>query len=135
MELTHSKISLLIIDNSLFIRERIRLSLSKFKNIDEIFEANDNRSGLKLLDYQQPDVVLVDAQYTNSNFSEIVGKIKEKKPGAVVVVLTNFPSPTMARVCTEIGANYVFDKTSEFNKIIEVIEKIENPLLASRNGM
>ncbi|MBA4311596.1 MAG: hypothetical protein C0417_03095 [Chlorobiaceae bacterium] len=133
MELSKSNISLLIIDHSLFIRERIRMRLSRFKNIGDIFEADDNNSGLKLLDYQQPDVVLVDAQYDNCNISEIIHKVKEKKPTTIVIVLTNFPSSTLVRRCTEIGANYVFDKTTEFDKIIKFFETIEDPEFAAQH--
>jgi DNA-binding NarL/FixJ family response regulator len=46
-------------------------------------------------------------------------------PGTVFIVLTNHASPPYRRACTKAGAQYFFDKSSEFGRISTVIAGTE----------
>jgi hypothetical protein len=39
----------------------------------------------------------------------------------LIIVLTNFPYPRYRQICLEGGANYFFDKSAEFDRVIDVI--------------
>ena len=53
-----------------------------------------------------------------------VKTIRPKAPDIVFVVLTNHAEPQYRRACTEAGAAYFLDKSSEFDRVREVIAEI-----------
>jgi|WetSurMetagenome_2_1015567.scaffolds.fasta_scaffold112892_2 DNA-binding NarL/FixJ family response regulator len=126
MEDIRKKLSVLLIDSSFFIRERIRMRLIKFRNIGTVYEATDNASAKQLVNLHQPDVIILETQNTSNDCSDIIKSIKKASIKAIAIVLTNFPSSTMKKHCLELGADYVLDKSSEFEKIGEILEKIDH---------
>jgi DNA-binding NarL/FixJ family response regulator len=126
MEDIRKKLSVLLIDNSLFIRERIRMRLIKVKNIGTVYEATDNASAKQLFNLRQPDVIILDTQNTSNDCSNIIKDIKNASIKTTAIVLTNFPSSTMKKRFLELGADFVLDKSSEFEKIGEILEKIDH---------
>jgi len=47
----------------------------------------------------------------------VLRKIKKQSPETVVVILTNYPYAAYRKHCTELGADFFFDKSTEFEKI------------------
>jgi len=58
------------------------------------------------------------------NGIEVLKNIKKNGSGPTIIILTNYPYPQYRKKCMGAGANYFFDKSTEFNKIIEVIKKL-----------
>ena len=44
----------------------------------------------------------------------------------MVIILTNDALPEYRKICDDFGADYFFDKSSEFEKIVDVINKTKN---------
>ncbi|MBI5476526.1 MAG: response regulator transcription factor [Ignavibacteriales bacterium] len=118
--------SVLLVDNTSFIRDRIRLRLNKSSHIGNIFEASEISSAIELFFIHHPDVVIIDAPHINDKENNIIEIIKHSAFRTILIVLTNFPSFTMIKRCKELGADYVFDKSSEFDKICDVLDKVSS---------
>jgi DNA-binding NarL/FixJ family response regulator len=41
----------------------------------------------------------------------------------MVIMLTNYPYPQYRKKCADAGADFFFDKSTEFDKIAEVFKK------------
>jgi len=52
-------------------------------------------------------------------------------------MFTNYPYPQYRKKCQEVGADFFFDKSTEFHKITGVLEKIsrESPRRSTRNSI
>ena len=67
------------------------------------------------------DVVMIDLHLGRENGLGLIPHAKAEHPSALVVVLTSDPSEYHRRECVAQGADYFFDKTSEFDLAVEVV--------------
>ena len=115
-------VKVLIADDSTPIRERIIKLLLSISNIEISGEAIDGIETAVLARKTQPDVVILDLQMPKLSGLEILPRLKEMDPSPVIVVLTNYATSPMKAMCTRKGADFFFDKSTEFEKAIAVIE-------------
>ena len=113
-----------IADDSQVIRERLSALLSDIEGIEVIGEAKDGLEGRDAILKQKPDVVILDLRMPWRNGLDMLRDIKESNPDIKVIILTNYPYPQYRRRCMEEGADYFFNKSSEFEKVPEVLAKL-----------
>ena len=53
---------------------------------------------------------------------EVLESLQDRGVSPTVVVLTNFPYPAYRKRCQELGAEYFFDKSTEFAAAVEVLQ-------------
>lgn len=58
------------------------------------------------------------------NGIDVLQNIKKSKPAPIVIMLTNYPYLQYRKKCMKAGAEYFFDKASEFEKVNEVLENL-----------
>lgn len=113
-----------IADDAQVIRERMSALLSDIKGIEVIGEAQDGLEARDSILELKPDVVILDLRMPWRNGLDVLRDIKESNPDIKVIILTNYPYPQYRRRCMEEGADYFFDKSSEFEKVFKVIEEL-----------
>ena len=74
----------------------------------------------------KPDFVVLDIKMPDLNGMDILSDIKQIIPTPVVIILTNYPYPSYRIRCLELGADYFFDKSSEFSNVIKTIQESLN---------
>ena len=52
----------------------------------------------------------------------MLAEVKEKFPGITVIVITNYDYPQYRRQSMDAGADYFFNKTREFESLIQVLK-------------
>ena len=119
-------VKVIIADDSTPIRERIIKLLSSVPNVEIAGEAIDGVETAVMVRKTKPDVVVLDLQMPKLSGLEILPRIKEIVPPPVVVVLTNFSTGPLKATCIRKGADFFFDKSTEFEKAIAVIEKMSD---------
>jgi DNA-binding NarL/FixJ family response regulator len=55
---------------------------------------------------------------------EVLKYIKKIEPVTLVIILTNYPYPQYLKKCMDLGADFFFDKSTEFEKVTEVCEQL-----------
>ena len=65
----------------------------------------------------RPDVIVVDPQLSDRSGPAVIAALRERAPVAVRVVLSNDPQPRYRLSCQAHGADYFFDKSSEFDSV------------------
>jgi DNA-binding NarL/FixJ family response regulator len=70
----------------------------------------------------RPQVMIADIQLREGNGMNVLNAVRETCPDTKVIILTNFPYPQYRRKCQEAGADYFFDKATEFMKVPEIIQ-------------
>ena len=115
-------LKVLIADDSNPIRERIIKLLSDISNVEIVGEAIDGIETAVMVRKTKPDLVILDLQMPKLSGLEILPRLKEMDPPPVVVVLTNYSTGPMKAICVRKGADFFFDKSTEFEKAIAVIE-------------
>ena len=125
----HLNMKVLVVDDSDIVRERISLMLSGINNLEVVGTAANSIDALYLVNKLKPDAVTLDIRIPGESGIEVLKKIKSSQPSTIVMVLTNFPIEQFKNKCKELGADYFFSKSDEFEKVEEVFET-----LAGSNG-
>ena len=69
----------------------------------------------------RPAWVVLDYQLRGGTGVEVLRAVHPIAPDIAFMVLTNHPTPQYRRLCLEAGARCFLDKSTEFNKIKDVI--------------
>jgi chemotaxis response regulator CheB len=85
-------------------------------------EATDGVEAAVLVRKTKPDAVVLVLQMPKLSGLEILPRIKEVILPPLVAALTNFSTGPLKVMCIRKGADFFFDKSTEFEKAISVIE-------------
>ena len=113
-----------IVDDSAIILERLEMMLSELKGIEIIGQAKGSTEAEEAIPKLKPDVVILDIRMHGGNGIEVLKNIKKDKNSPLVIMLTNYPYPQYRKKCKDAGADFFFDKSTEFDKITEVLKKL-----------
>ena len=67
---------------------------------------------------------MLDIQLPGKNGIELLSFVKSRYPQIKIIIVTNRASDYYRDLCNEMGANSFIDKSTEFEKIPELIEKL-----------
>ncbi|WP_347246353.1 chemotaxis response regulator protein-glutamate methylesterase [Thermogutta sp.] len=84
--LSKPRIKVLVVDDSLVMRQLISDVLSSASDMEVVGMAPDGRSGLRLADELQPDVVTLDIQMPGMDGLSVLDALVSKRPVAVIMV-------------------------------------------------
>lgn len=114
----------LIVDDSSVVRERLRVMFSEIKDIEILGEAENGAEALKVLKKHSPDILILDIRLKEGNGFDLLKSIK-KHPDLKVIILTNYPYPQYRKYALELGADYFFDKSVDFEQVIKLIKGLD----------
>jgi DNA-binding NarL/FixJ family response regulator len=113
----------LIIDESALVRERIRQLLSGVQGLEVTAEAQRTERGIALAKRLRPDVVIVDVHLRAGRGIELLREMKRARPTPRIIVLTNEAYPEIRNRCLAAGADYFFDKSTEYEQMVNVLSE------------
>jgi CheY-like chemotaxis protein len=131
-----------VADDSPLVMERLHELIGDLDRAQVVGQAADVPTAVERIRQLQPDVVILDLRMPGGSGVQVLEAIKAQPPvpqahargGAaapLVIVLTAFPYPQHRRRCLQAGADYFFDKTSEFNRVADVLQEL--PLCRDKN--
>ncbi|MGD8535752.1 MAG: response regulator [Candidatus Aminicenantes bacterium] len=123
----------LVVDDSALLRERLVSMISELPGITTIGQAQNPSQALDTVQKLNPEVVILDIRLSEGNGIEILQQIKKKTVAPVTIMFTNYPYPQYRKKCEETGADFFFDKSTEFHKITDVLKKISQELEEKEN--
>jgi DNA-binding response OmpR family regulator len=113
---------ILVIDNTAHTGQRIKSLLGPNSLMLEINQANNLNDGIEMILRKQPGIVILDAGSFGPKGLQSVQKIKSSAISSVLVMFTNYTHSMYKNICMEMGADFFFDKTTEFEQLINLIE-------------
>jgi DNA-binding NarL/FixJ family response regulator len=113
-----------IVDDSALIRERLKTMISEHPQIEISGEAQNAHEAIDSIRKIKPDVVILDIRMSGGNGIEVLKNFKKNKSVPTIIILTNYPFPQYRKKCMEAGADFFFDKSTEFEKVIEVLKNL-----------
>lgn len=115
------KMRVLIVDDSAVVRERVTTLLSEVESVEVVGHAETVREATTSLEALRPHVVILDIRLTDGSGIDVLTYIKQHRPELKVIMLTNYPYPQYRKKCLEAGAEFFFDKSTEFDQIATVV--------------
>ena len=114
----------LVVDDSQIIRERLVKMISVIEGVDTVAQAENARKAISASQAIRPEVLILDIRMRGVNGIELLKRIKSMQHHSKVIMLTNFPYPQYKKKCLAEGADYFLDKSSEFDKVSEIIRSL-----------
>ena len=113
--------NVLIADDSGAVRERLKILLAEVEAITMIREAENVQQAMEEIRQRLPDVIILDIRMPDGNGMDVLRQIEKRGRVPVVIMLTSYPHPQYRSRCLDAGADFFFDKTAEFEKVVEVL--------------
>ena len=98
------KISVLLVDDHTLVRRGFRRILEDETDIKVVGEAGDGAEAVKLTDELRPKVIVMDCAMPGMNGLEATCQILDKRPQALVLMLSMHPEETLVRQALDAGA-------------------------------
>lgn len=113
-----------VVEDSPIIQERLVAMLRDIPGVEVVGVADSSAAALAGIARHQPDVAVVDLRLRTGNGIEVMQGIRQRSSDTTVMVLTNYANCVIRRRCEDVGADYFFDKTSEFEQLGGEIERL-----------
>lgn len=113
----------LVVDDAAVIRTRLRTMFVDVPGIASVREAGSLAEARRLLAQQTPGAVVLDLHLSAESGLELLKDLKAVRPKLLVIVLTNAATDHHRRSCEQLGADYFFDKSRQFEAVLQVLER------------
>ncbi len=113
-----------LVEDSAPIRMRLAEMLGELEGVAIVGEADTPASAIEGILRTRPHSVVLDIQLIGGSGIDVLREVRPLEPGIVFIVLTNHPDPQYRKICMGAGASYFLDKTTEFEKVREVIAEL-----------
>jgi DNA-binding NarL/FixJ family response regulator len=115
-------INVFISDDSPVVRVRLSNIFKEVKGINIVGEAQDVKESIELIRQLKPDVVILDISMPDGSGIDVLKSVKSINNSTKFIILTNYPFAQYKKICMESGADYFFDKSNEFDKVVEAVK-------------
>jgi len=116
-----------IVDDSPVVRERLSSMISELSNVNIVGQADIAFEAIESIRKLNPEVVVLDISMPGGNGLYVLEMIRKHSVKALVLMLTNFGHEQYRQKCLQLGADYFFDKSTEFEQVIEVLKGVRRP--------
>ena len=115
-----------LVEDSASIRERLSDFLSEPGKVEMVGFATTEADAICQLRAQFVDVVIVDIKLKEGNGVGVVESLRARYANAppTIIVLTNYAFPEFEAACRERGADYFFDKSTQFGAVKVLLRSI-----------
>lgn len=124
MNPTHPANQLYIVDDSAAIRDRLVEMFSRMEGVRVVGQCADAATAVVDILALRPDSVLLDLNLGSGSGMQVLRAVHPQLPNTVFVVLTNHSELQYRRACARAGATHFLDKSTEFERVREVISTI-----------
>lgn len=114
-----------IIEDEAAIRRMYALKL-RFSHY-ETLEAADGESGLKLIEHEKPDLILLDLRMPKMSGDEMLRELRSFRWGETipVIILTNISKDEAPRTLWHLGiSEFIIKANSTPQKVLEAVERV-----------
>lgn len=129
---TPSLLKVFVVEDSVLLRKRLADRIQPPVGAGQIVgEAEDVETALHGIAATEPDAVIIDLRLTDSHGIDLLHALRERTDPIVTIVLTNYASDVFREASTAAGADYFFDKTTEFDLAMKTIAQLADDKNAS----
>ncbi len=108
-------------EDSELVSRKIEEIVREIENTEIVGHAGDAKTALEKIYSENPDVVILDINLPGRRSGlHVLKQAKIRNPDLVVAMLTNYATKQYQRKCTELGADFFFDKSNEFNELVKI---------------
>jgi len=125
-----------LVEDSAVIRENLTATLEDVADVCIVGFAEDEYTALQWLRSadRHCDLMIVDIFLKQGTGLTVLAQAKVLQPTLKLIVLTNFATADMRSRCMHLGAERVFDKSTEIEELLMYCRAIHGPQHGSQQG-
>lgn len=116
--------SVLLVEDSAPVRQRVCALITETGSLHVVAEAASVAEATTLFDSVHPEAVVLDLGLPDGSGLDVLRHIRKAERKCLVLVLSNYVDPETRRCCGELGADYVFGKSEEFEQALEKLRAL-----------
>ena len=130
MELNPQILKIITFECSAIVAERMQHILSEITFVTFLGNVTTIPNALLAIDNQKPDAIILDIYLdetaSDENRMNLIITLREKYPELQIIIFTNLTELHYRITCIANGANYFFDKSHDFKRLTNVLNKISS---------
>ena len=112
-----------LVEDSLAIRARLAATIRGIAGTELVGEAGKVGEAIDGIRSTHPRAVILDLQLEDGSGLEVLRAVYPSAPEMHVAVLTNYATDQHRRACMDAGAEFFLDKSSDFPRIREIVQR------------
>jgi len=128
-------LKLFIADDSEAILESLSDLLVEIRGMEIIGHAHNANEAIERIKKLNPNVAIIDIRMPGGSGIHVLEIIKLFNKEILIIMLTAYPYPQYRQICEEMGAEYFFDKATEFHRVQEVLTELVSSAQKTLPGM
>ena len=116
-----STLKVYLVEDSPAILERLEALLATVQGTRTVGRASRAPEAIEGILAEHPDLVVLDLKLAEGSGFDVLRAVREAAPAIDFYMLTNFASEPYRRLAERLGARNLFDKSTEFERVREVI--------------
>lgn len=123
---TSALLTCFVVEDSPVIRQNLIATLEEMLAVRVIGTAESEPEARQWmrLEGQRCDLMIVDIFLRSGTGLAVLAEARQRLPSTKLVVLSNYATSDMRRRCLELGADRVFDKSSELEELLAYCEAL-----------
>jgi two-component system, OmpR family, response regulator len=113
-----------IVDDSSTVRDNLIDTLRELAAIEPVGHSDNEHDARRWLLENDWDVAIIDLFLRVGSGMNVLQAVRRKRPGQRVVVLSNHSSRDVRWRCRQLGADAVFDKSTELEALVDYCRKM-----------
>jgi two-component system nitrate/nitrite response regulator NarL len=119
-------IRVVLADDHVFVRDGIKSLLENEANIQVVGEATDGLEALKIVEIEQPDLLILDIRMPNLTGIEVVEKLRSQNNFVKIVMLSMHESEEYVLKSIKAGADGYLLKGSSKEEFLKAVHTVAN---------
>lgn len=114
-------VRVVVADDAPQVRRHLVAMTSELDDVQVVDETADVERTIEAVRALEPEAVVLDIQLRDGSGIQALKHIKEEYPDVRVIMLTNHSNSFYRSTCLDAGADFFFDKSTEFEKVNDVL--------------
>jgi DNA-binding NarL/FixJ family response regulator len=117
-----------VVEDSAAVRERLVEMIREVSDIEVVGEADSYSGAIAGIKGTLPDVAILDIKLADNSGSgiDVLNAVRKELPALRAIVMSNYATPQHVKASADAGAEYFLDKTSDFERIPDILGKIRD---------
>lgn len=118
--------NVLIIEKSEILNERYTRLLSPLNEVEMLTHSPLSKKTYEFVKNQQTEVIVIAQDMEMDEYIHSIKQFKENNPNSFIIILSSKPYPQLIEKYKEWGADFILDKSTEFNKLSKVFQELNH---------
>jgi len=117
-----------VVEDSAAVRERLVEMIREVEDMEVVGEAGTYDKAVAGIMNTLPDVAILDIKLADDAGSgiDVLNEVRKGLPAMRAIVLSNYVTPQHLKASSDAGAEYFLDKSSDFERIPEILEQMRD---------